>query len=70
MMASVVIHNITVIKQYIQTYCLVLNVMFKHPTVEAQYESVSKGLWAEVLGCVSLMTKVRDVVDIGPCSRF
>jgi hypothetical protein len=44
--------------------------MFKHPTVEAQYESVSKVLRAEVLGCLSLLTVVWDVVDIGPCCHL
>lgn len=37
---------------------------------EVHCEPLSKDLWAEVLGCVSLTTVVRDVVDPGPCCHL
>jgi len=44
--------------------------VLKHLAVEVHYEPVSKGLWAEVLGCVSLTTVVRDIVDPGPSCQL
>lgn len=66
-MASVIMHNLTVIKHNMFKLTVSTEFCVKAPCSRGAYESVRKGLWAEVLWCVSQTTVVWDIVDPGPC---